>query len=217
MGLCWKTAAVSHQSTGNFNDCAGKQKEINAIESLSLSYSCAMEKKGSSFALPLPVHAWNLIPTWDNKAAGALFMGISVSGELTSWICSLLNCKYSTTMHGDYLPYTCAVLFVCQRWVHMQSYLRYILSATSLESPSWPQTPVQLLQHYISIVLSDANNEAISRNSPLLLHIVFLRFWIMHCMKSCFQISLFFNFLCKPYTWCMIKDSFSIIINGIIP
>lgn len=168
------------------------------------------------FTLPLPACTLNLIPTWHSRAAGAIFLGISVSGELTSWICSLLNSKYSTAMQRDYLPCTCAVLFVCQWQIHMQSYVQYVLSPASLGSPSWPQTPVQLLQHYISIVLSDTNNEAISRDSPLFLHILFLWCWIMHCMKSCFQISSFFNLLCKLYTWRMIKGSFSIFTNGVI-
>lgn len=78
------------------------------------------------FALPLPAHASNLILTWQSRAAPAPFLGTSISGEVISWICSLivnckyLNCKYSITRHRERLfTYACAVPFACQWWIHI--------------------------------------------------------------------------------------------------
>ena len=86
------------------NQCNSK------VSRLSLSYTmpgvlCQGKRVSSHICLALPSHS---------RAAPVLFLGISVSGEIISWICSLLNCKHSITMHRDYLPYTCAVLFVCR-------------------------------------------------------------------------------------------------------
>lgn len=64
------------------------------------------KKRGGAtflFALPFPAHALNLIPKWHSRATPVLFLGISVSGEVTGRICSLLICRYSITAHKERL------------------------------------------------------------------------------------------------------------------
>lgn len=72
------------------------------VSRLSLSYSCAREKGVAViFAFPLPAHALNPIPIWHNRAPPVLFLGMPASGEIILW--SLLNCRYSITMHRERL------------------------------------------------------------------------------------------------------------------
>lgn len=83
----------------------GNQCNIKVLARAIAYLECCAGEKGAAaiFAFPLPAHALNLNPTWHSRAAPVLFLGISVSGEVTSWMCSLLNCKYSITMHRERL------------------------------------------------------------------------------------------------------------------
>lgn len=67
------------------------------------------------------------------------------------------------------------------------------------------------------LFLSMLTTQAVSRDSPLFLHIVFPWCWIIHCALPSFHISPFFNLLCDRYTWYVIKGNFSISRNGVIP
>lgn len=113
VGLGWGGADISHHSSGHFKTSqrAGSNQQSSKVSRLRSHlerFARGKKKRGGGgltflFALPFPAHALKLIPKWHSRAAPVLFLGISVSGEATSRICSLLICRYSITAHKERL------------------------------------------------------------------------------------------------------------------